>query len=256
MKIVGVIPAHLASVRFPQKILFDIHGLPMIEHVRRRALLCGELEDVIVATCDIEIANIVKSYGGKVIMTSNTHKNGTSRVAEAIEDYDCTHLLLLQGDEPLLLPRHLSNIIEAMKSNPDIESWNATGVINSEDELERQSFVKCSLLKSNKITNCFRKTPYICDLKTQQKFVRKILGIIGYKKDFLLDLNQLTNTSIELAESIEQMRIIESEFSLHSVDVSPSLPSINEPNEVNIVLDYLKSHKEQQILLKKIISND
>ena len=256
MKIVGVIPAHLASVRFPQKILFDIHGLPMIEHVRRRALLCGELEDVIVATCDIEIANIIKSYGGKVIMTSNTHKNGTSRVAEAIEDYDCTHLLLLQGDEPLLLPRHLSNIIEAMKSNPDIESWNATGVINSEDELERQSFVKCSLLKSNKITNCFRKTPYVCDLKTQQKFVRKILGIIGYKKDFLLDLNQLTNTSIELAESIEQMRIIESEFSLYSVNVSPSLPSINEPHEVNIVLDYLKSNKEQQILLKKIISND
>ena len=85
MKIVGVIPAHLASVRFPQKILFDIHGLPMIEHVRRRALLCGELEDVIVATCDIEIANIIKSYGGKVIMTSNSHKNGTSRVAEAIE---------------------------------------------------------------------------------------------------------------------------------------------------------------------------
>ena len=57
-------------------------------------------------------------------------------------------------------------------------------------------------------------------------------------------------------ESIEQMRIIESEFSLHSVDVSPSLPSINEPHEVNIVLDYLKSNKEQQILLKKIISND
>ena len=118
------------------------------------------------------------------------------------------------------------------------------------------SSCKLSLLKNNKITNCFRKTPYVCNLKTQQKFVRKILGIIGYKKDFLLDLNQLTNTPIELAESIEQMRIIESEFSLYSVDVSPSLPSINEPHEVNIVLDYLKSNKEQQIFLKKIISND
>ena len=255
MKIVGVIPAHLASVRFPQKILFDIHGLPMIEHVRRRALLCKELEDVIVATCDIEIANVIKSYGGKVIMTSNAHKNGTSRVAEAIQNYNCTHLLLLQGDEPLLLPRHLHNIIEAMKSSPDIESWNATGFIDSEDELERQSFVKCSLLKSNKIMNCFRKTPYICDLKTQQNFVRKILGIIGYKKDFLLDLNQLNDTPIQIAESIEQMRIIESEFSLYSIDVSPSLPSINEPHEVNIVLDYLKNNKEQQILLKQIISD-
>ena len=256
MNVVGVIPAHLASIRFPRKILFDIHSLPMIEHVRRRALLCEELDDVIVATCDVEIENAIKSYGGKVIMTSNIHKNGTSRVAEAIKDYNCTHLLLLQGDEPLLLPRHIRDIVGAMKSSPDVLSWNATGLINSEDELERHSFVKCSVLKNNKILNCFRKTPYVSSLKTQQNFVRKILGIIGYRKDFLLDLNKLDNTSIELSESIEQMRIIESEFSLHSVDVSPSLPSINEPHEVNIVLDYLKNNEEQQILLKQILSYD
>jgi len=256
MKAVAVIPAHLASVRFPQKILFDIHGLPMIEHVRRRALLSKELDDVIVATCDVEIADVIKSYGGKVIMTSNTHKNGTSRVAEAMQDYNCTHVLLLQGDEPLLLPRHIDSIVEAIKSSPDIESWNATGDINSEDELDRNSFVKCSVLKNNKILNCFRKTPYVSKLETQQKFVRKILGIIAYRKDFLLDLNQLDNTPIETAEFIEQMRIIESEFSLYSVDVSPSLPSINEPHEADIVLDYLRENEEQKALLEQILSND
>ena len=256
MKVVAVIPAHLASVRFPQKILFDIHGLPMIEHVRRRALLSKELDDVIVATCDVEISDAIKSYGGKVIMTSDTHKNGTSRVAEAMQDYNCTHVLLLQGDEPLLLPRHIDSIVEAMKSRPDIESWNATGDINSEDELDRNSFVKCSVLKNNKILNCFRKTPYVSELETQQKFVRKILGMIAYRKDFLLDLNKLDNTPIETAEFVEQMRIIESEFPLYSVDVSPSLPSINEPHEVDIVLDYLRDNEEQQALLNQILSND
>ncbi len=257
MKVVAIIPAHLASVRFPQKILFNIHGLPMIEHVRRRALLSKELDDVIVATCDIEIADVIKSYGGKVIMTSDTHKNGTSRVAEAMQDYDdCTHILLLQGDEPLLLPRHIDSMISAMKDNPNVKSWNATGDINSEDEMDRHSFVKCSVLKDNKILNCFRKTPYVSKLETQQKFVRKILGIIAYKKDFLLELNQLDNTPIETAEFIEQMRIIESGFPLYSVDVSPSLPSINEPHEVDIVLGYLQENEEQKLLLEQILKSE
>ncbi len=256
MKVVAIIPAHLASVRFPQKILFNIHGLPMIEHVRRRALLSKELDDVIVATCDIEIADVIKSYGGKVIMTSDTHKNGTSRVAEAIQDYNCTHILLLQGDEPLLLPRHIDSMMSAMKDNPNVKSWNATGYINSEDEMDRHSFVKCSVLKDNKILNCFRKTPYVSKLETQQKFVRKILGIIAYKKDFLLELNQLDNTPIETAEFIEQMRIIENGFSLYSVDVSPSLPSINEPHEVDIVLGYLQENEEQKLLLEQILKSE
>ena len=75
MKIVAVIPAHLASVRFPKKILFQFHGLPMIEHVRRRALLSKAVSEVYVATCDEEIAAAIRGFGGKVIMTSNTHTN-------------------------------------------------------------------------------------------------------------------------------------------------------------------------------------
>jgi len=256
MNIVAVIPAHLASVRFPRKILFNIHGLPMIEHVRRRALLSKELSEVIVTTCDIEIADVIKSYGGKVIMTSDVHKDGTSRVAEAMQDYDCTHILLLQGDEPLLLPRHVDSMINAMKNNPSVKSWNATGEINSEDEMDRHSFVKCTVLKDNKILSCFRKTPYLSKLEIQQEFVRKILGIVGYKKSFLIELNELDNTPIETAEFIEQMRIIESGYPLYSVDVNPSLPSINEPHEADTVLDYLKEDEEQNLLLEKILKNE
>jgi len=253
MKIVGIIPAHLASVRFPKKILFNIHGLPMIEHVRRRALLSKELDDVIVTTCDEEIANAVESYGGKVIMTNNNHKNGTSRVAEAVQNYDCSHVLLLQGDEPLLLPHHVDSMIKRIKENPEIDAWNATANINAEVELDLHSFVKCATTKTNKIMHCFRKSPYYSDLKTQQKFVRKILGIIAYRKDFLLKLNHLPESEIESTESIEQMRIIESGYDLYSVPVNPSLPSINEPHEVEVVLDCLKNNREQKALLEKIL---
>ncbi|MFC2117189.1 3-deoxy-manno-octulosonate cytidylyltransferase [Bacteroidota bacterium] len=253
MKIVAIIPAHLASVRFPRKILFSIHGLPMVEHVRRRALFSESLSDVYVATCDEEIASSVHSFGGKVIMTSNTHTNGTSRVAEAVKDIDCSHVILLQGDEPLLLPRHLDAFTENILNNPDGDAWNATGPIEYQEELDRHSFVKCTVSKNENIIFCFRRTPCYSDFKLQQTFVRKILGIIAYRKDFLLHLNQLMPAPIETAEFIEQMRIIENGFSIKSVPVNPSLPSVNVPNETNIVLDYINNNLEQRDLLARVI---
>jgi 3-deoxy-manno-octulosonate cytidylyltransferase (CMP-KDO synthetase) len=253
MKLFAVIPAHLASVRFPRKILFPFHGLPMIEHVRRRALLSKSISEVVVATCDEEISETVRSFGGKVLMTANTHTNGTSRVAEAIKTIDCTHVILLQGDEPLLLPRHLDEFAEAIESNPAGDAWNATGPIESEGELDRHSFVKCIVSQNERILYCFRRTPCHSSFDMQLPFVRKILGIIAYRKDFLLDLMTLPPSRVEQAELIEQMRIIENGFSLKSVHVSPSLPSVNEPEESEIVLNYLKSNEEQKRILDLVM---
>ena len=253
MKIVAVIPAHLASVRFPRKILFPFHGLPMIEHVRRRALLSHGISDVFVATCDEEIAEAVRGFGGKVIMTANTHTNGTSRVAEAVKDIDCTHVVLLQGDEPLLLPRHLDVFTQAIDANPEGDAWNACGPIEQPEELDRHSFVKCAVSQSARILYCFRRSPFYSDFEKQQTFVRKILGIIAFRKDFLLRLTALPASPIEQAEFIEQMRIIENGFSLRSVPVTPSLPSVNEPNEAEVVLDYIRNNAEQRALLEQVL---
>ncbi len=254
MKIVAVIPAHLASVRFPRKILFPFYGLPMIEHVRRRALLSSAVSDVIVATCDEEIATVVRSFGGKVIITANTHTNGTTRVAEAIKDVDCTHVMLLQGDEPLLLPRHMDIFAEAIAAEPGGDAWNATGPIEQEEELDRHSFVKCAVSLSSHIMYCFRRTPCYSPFEVQRTFVRKILGIIAYRKDFLLQLTTLPASPIEQAEFIEQMRIIDNGHSLRSIPVSPSLPSVNEPAEAKVVLDYIRNNAEQLALLERILN--
>jgi 3-deoxy-manno-octulosonate cytidylyltransferase (CMP-KDO synthetase) len=252
MKIVAVIPAHMASVRFPGKILFPFHGLPMIEHVRRRALLSQAISDVMVATCDEDIAGVIRGYGGRVVMTANTHKNGTTRVAEAVKNIDCTHVILLQGDEPLLLPRHVEAIAQAIRTNPSGDAWNATSPIENPDELDRHSFVKCSVSQSGRVMHCFRRTPGYSSFEQQQTFVRKILGIIAYRKDFLMQLTALPSSPVELAEFIEQMRILENDFSLQSVPVIPSLPSVNEPHEADVVLAYIRQDQEQKALLEKI----
>ncbi len=253
MKIIAVIPAHMASVRFPGKILFPFHGLPMIEHVRRRALMAESLADVIVATCDNDIASVVRGFGGKVVMTANTHKNGTTRVAEAVKEIECTHVMLLQGDEPLLLPRHINTFAKVIESDPDGDAWNATGPIEHPDELDRKSFVKCIVGEKDRILCCFRRSPCYSDFDMQKNFVSKILGLIAYRKDFLLKLTELPPSLIEQAEFIEQMRIIENGYSIYSVPVKPSVPSVNEKQEAQVVLDYINNDSEQFNLLSEVL---
>ena len=255
MKITAVIPAHLASIRFPRKILFPFYELPMIEHVRRRALLSQAIDKIYVATCDKEIVDVVKGYGGDVIMTDSSHPNGTSRVAEAISEIDCTHVILLQGDEPLLLPSHIDTMSDSLLANPEGDAWNATGSLESPDELDRHSFVKCNIGVSNRIIHCFRRSPCFCDFENQRTFTRKILGIIAYRKEFLMQLMRLEETPIEKAELIEQMRIIENGCNLISVEVSPSLPPVNEPEETVIVQNYIKNNPKQQELLNRVLES-
>ena len=244
----------MASVRFPRKILFPFFSLPMIEHVRRRALLSKSLSEVLVATCDDAIAQVVNGFGGKVVMTANTHRNGTTRVAEAVKDIDCSHVMLLQGDEPLLLPRHIDSLVHAIEEQPNGDAWNATGPIESPDELDRHSFVKCVASKTGRVMHCFRRSPATCSTEAQFGFVRKILGLISYRRDFLMELVKLPAAPIENAEFIEQMRILENDGYLQSVRVDPSLPSVNEPYEADIVLEYIQHHPEQKALLEIIIN--
>lgn len=252
-KIVGVIPAHLASLRFPRKILHPFAGLPMIEHVRRRALMADSLDAVYVATCDDEIANAVADGGGEVIRTGNHHRNGTSRVAEAIAEIDASHIVLLQGDEPLLLPRHVEALAKAMIANPDADAWNATGDISEESELDRHSFVKCAVGAHDQVLYCFRRSPSTAPFNVQVSYIRKILGLFGFTRESLLAIANAEPSVVETHEFIEQMRILETARRLISVPVDIALPSVNEPHEAKIVEEAIKEDDEQQALLNKVL---
>ena len=110
-----IIPARLQSTRFPQKVLYKFCGLPMIEHVRRRALLIKGVSNVYVATCDKEIFELIDLHGGNVIMTSSECKNGTERASEASLKLKNQYIILLQGDEPCFYPSYVENLIEHVK---------------------------------------------------------------------------------------------------------------------------------------------
>ena len=255
MKIVAIIPARISSSRFPNKVLFDFYGLPMLEHVRRRALLAKSISDVFVATCDIEIAEKIKSFGGKVLMTSNSHTNGTSRIAEAVELIDCTHVILIQGDEPLILPRHIDDLVNSINNNPHDIAWNAISNVEEESELQNTSIVKCTLNKKNEIQFCYRKSPFKSDYVIQKQIVKILQGLLAFEKSFLMNLSKIEESFIEKYESIEQMKMIENGYKLSAVLINPSLPSVNEPSDVNSVLNHLKYDTEQNILLQKILKN-
>ena len=253
MDIVAVIPAHLASLRLGRKILIDINGLPMIEHVRRRVLLSKRIKEIYVATGDDEIKNVVESHGGKVILTKKNHKNGTYRVAEAISNVSCSHVILIQGDEPLLIPDYIDIFVEEMnKSNTD-KMWNAVTDIIDMDGAKEPSIVKCFLDVNKHIISCFRKTPVFSDYSKLRNTLHKIQGLIAYDVTFLNKLISLKDTSFSKLESIEQMKAIEHGYKIKSIKLPSSFPSVNTELELEIVKSFLDNNNRQKKLFKRII---
>lgn len=225
----------------------------MVEHVRRRALMANGLGRVVVATCDDEIEDVVRAGGGDIVRTGNHHTNGTSRAAEAAEQLDCSRVVLLQGDEPLLLPSHIDTLIDAGARHPSADAWNITGPIGTPGELDRHSFVKCAVAPDHRILYCFRRSPSAAPPETQTAFIRKILGLFAYKAAALRELVAERPTPIEVAESIEQMRLLETGRTLISVPVDAALPSVNEPEEAELVLQHVHSSDEQKRLLARVL---
>jgi len=253
VRVAAILPARMGSSRFPGKPLLKVHGLPMIEHVRRRTLLCKGFSDVVVATCDREIADMIQGFGGRVMMTADTHIAATDRVAEAASKLDCTHVINVQGDEILVLPEDLERMIAAIHARPAGPAWNALAAIETADDLAARSIVKCVVSASDRILYCSRD---FSKLPIQAPFapVRVILGILAYEKAFLQNYSRLTRTPGEVAESIDQNRMVEHDIALQGVPFTRSYPGINEPREVTLVEEFLKNDKRQTELLNGLLA--
>ena len=251
-KIGIVIPARIASVRLPGKPLLDIFGLPMIEHVRRRAMLSSLPNNVIVASGDMEIISVVEAFGGTATKSIQEHANGLSRVAEAANHLDFSHIIVLQGDEILMLPKQLNSLISTISTNPEIDFWNGICSLESADELDDPSVVKCTLKTNQCIQTMFRKTPLTSPISTQMSLVKKINGLFAISRDFLTEVVKYSSTPIEDAESIEQMKILELSKDIATFDMEKNYPSINLPKDVDKVIEVLSSDPEQIEILSQI----
>ena len=255
VRVAAVIPARMASSRFPGKPLIQIQGLAMVEHVRRRALLCRRFCEVVVATCDKEIAAVVEESGGKVLLTSSAHPAATDRVAEAVRQLDCTHVVNVQGDEILVLPSDLEKMASAMEAQPTVPAWNAVARIEDPAELSDPSVVKCVLSISGRILFCARDLGR-CAIQMNNGFepIRRVLGILGYRRDFLEDYGKLPRTPFESAESIDQSRILEHDIILRSVPFTKGYVGVNERRELERVHSCLRDDPMQQAVLQEVLA--
>ena len=253
VRVVAIIPARMASSRLPGKPLLMVRGLPMIEHVRRRTLQCRRFSEVVVATCDEAIARTIERFGGSVLMTSPTHPAASDRVAEAMHRLDCTHVVNVQGDELLVLPEDLDRMVCAMQEEPEVPAWNAVARLEQMEDLSDRSIVKCVCSASGRILYCARDFSRLSGLGTAFEPLRRVLGVLGYRREFLQRYLTLPRTPVEQAEAIDQMRIIEHDVILRGIEFRRGYPGINEPREVEMVERLLREDASQQAILQEIL---
>ncbi len=252
MKIILLIPAHLNSKRLKKKVLTKIDNFPLIEHVRRRALLANVFEEVIVVTPNLQIKKEIKKYGGKVLISKKKHLSGTSRVGEVLNKVKSSRVIILFADELLIDPLVLRNFVKLIFKDKKSDVWNLTTDKIKKKELSMKSIVKCIVDKKNHIHNFTRKIKSKSFYKNFN--IHKSIGILCYKKKVLQKLINFESSKNEKKQKIEQFKVIENGFSLKSINTSFNLPSVNTKKELDYCLQYLHSNYYQKKILKKILS--
>jgi 3-deoxy-manno-octulosonate cytidylyltransferase (CMP-KDO synthetase) len=240
-KIVGIIPARFASTRLPGKPLLDISGISMIQRVYEQALKCPFLSDVIVATDDERIQQHVKSFSGKVAMTSQDHQSGTDRCAEVIGQLLVKPdiIINIQGDEPFIDPEQIS-IVASCFEDPETEIASLCKKIPSEQEAQNPNTVKVVMNVNGKALYFSRSPiPYHRNQNVQVSYMKHI-GIYGYRMDILQKISSLSPSVHEIAESLEQLRWLENGFSITMKETQLETLSIDSPDDLKHVEKYLK----------------
>ncbi len=213
MKVIGVIPARYGSSRLEGKPLKDICGKPMIQHVYEAASRASLLDQVVVATDDRRIADAVAGFGGQARMTSANHKTGTDRVAEAVGDAAVDIVVNIQGDEPLLDPVMVDEVVQPFLEEPDLPMSTLCVPILEEENLANPNVVKVVFdLKGYALYFSRSLIPYPRKRDNFQAYEH--LGIYAYRKDFLLTYIKIPQTRLEINESLEQLRVLEAGYRL------------------------------------------
>ncbi len=251
MKVIAVIPARMGSSRFPGKPLKKILDLPMVEHVRRRALLCPSVDEVVVATCDQEIMDAVSQAGGKAVMTSDKHERCTDRVEEAVHGSSADLVIVLQGDEPLLGTDMIDRLIAPFKTEQAVLCTNLVSLIQDEVDLDNRDIVKAVLNQKDEVL-CFSRSaiPYR-RVKTDCPLYRQT-GFSAFRRDFLEKFSQLSPTPLEITESVDFMRILEQGYSIRGVIYPQITIGVDRPSDIAIVENILKNDPEQRRIYEMI----
>ena len=229
--IVGLIPSRLDSKRLKKKPLLEINDLPIIVHTFKRANLSKKLDKLIVCTDSKLIQNIVRKHGGNALLTSKKHKNGTERINEISKKIKASLIIDIQGDEPLLDPKHIDRVIEFHQRNHHFDIVLPTLKFKNPDQ---KNIVKVVSDKLNRVLYLSRSTiPY--SFKKKPQFYNKHLSIISFKPEALKKYCIYKESYLEKIEGVELLRALENNLSIGTFSIKSNTFSID------IKEDYLKA---------------
>lgn len=245
MKFIGIIPARYASTRFPGKPLALLGGKPVIQHVYEK--VAAVLEAAYVATDDERIYDVVKSFGGQVVMTRTDHKSGTDRIEEAIEkiggEWDV--VVNVQGDEPFVAKSQLDTICHCFY-DPTTQIATLGKPFESMEAVQNPNSPKI-VVDNMGFAMYFSRSviPYVRGKEksswlTHYPFL-KHLGIYAYRKDVLRQVTQLPQSSLEIAESLEQLRWLQNGFKIKVGTTDVETVGIDTPQDLERAEEFLKT---------------
>lgn len=240
MKVIGVIPARYGSTRFKGKVLAEIAGKPMVQHVWERVKQCSLIDELIIACDDERVYKAAVGFGAKAMMTSRSHETGTDRIVEIVKDLNVHFVVNIQGDEPLISPKVIDTLVHCLKM--DDQAQMATVIKQIED---RMDFKNPNVVKV--VVDCKNFALYFS--RSAIPFDRDAIGVKGYKhiglyayrKECLLGLAQMPQTTLELTEKLEQLRALENGIKIKTVLTDSDTVGVDTPEDLIKVEQMLKN---------------
>ncbi len=247
IRIVGILPARWGSTRFPGKPLHPLAGKPLIQHVWERCRCCTRLDDLLVATDDERIRAAAEGFGARVAMTSPDHPSGTDRIAEAVAaDPAATHVINIQGDEPLIAPALVDELVAALLEDPALDMVTAANPIDPGDSaVADPNVVKVVVDLSGRALYFSRSPlPYFRNAVEGLPVLRH-KGIYGYRRAFLERFVAWPPSPLERAESLEQLRALEHGASIRVIATDEDSPGLDTPEQVAAIEASLLSETQK-----------
>jgi 3-deoxy-manno-octulosonate cytidylyltransferase (CMP-KDO synthetase) len=246
MKIIGIIPARMASERFPNKPMELIHGMPMIGHVYKRSLLCKDIDYVCVTTCDNEIYEYIKSINGNVIYTNSNHNSTVESSTEALLKVEQTLkfkfdiVVIIQGDEPMINSEMIGNSLSPLIMNDDINVVSLMSEIKTIKEFNNVNVVKV-VVDINNFALYFSREAIPSNKKGVLGFPKlKKVNVIPFRRNFLLEFNDIPQTPLEIVEGINLLRLMESGMKVKMVMSDTETYSVDIEEDLELVRKKMK----------------
>ncbi|MFH0877415.1 MAG: 3-deoxy-manno-octulosonate cytidylyltransferase [Candidatus Omnitrophota bacterium] len=247
MNVIGVIPARYFSVRFEGKILADLLGKPMIQHVWENAIKAKYLDDLVVACDDERISRAVAAFGGKAVMTAKAHTSGTERLAEVVADKDAKIIVNIQGDEPLIQPSMIDDVAYALMYNTELPVATLMKRIEHEEEISDANVVKVVVNKKGLALYFSRcPIPFVREEEPGMRVHYKHIGLYAYTKDFLFTYKNLAPSKLEKLEKLEQLRVLENGYPIKVIETKFETIGVDTREDLERVREWLLLKSKMQ----------